>query len=334
MKKLTDSYIFKLQNSTGIISNKIQAVLKKGAAGFADKDIVVLNTHLSDSLQNMKRMYNDPIVIDIINSINRGEMVLVKLSVEYSIPKCLPFIKYSGSQGGAKVLVNLSNYVDIKKTTTGEELYSISAQRLYPILVSAYLALHTFTDNYILPAVALHNSSYIWAAMFNKVLCKAVALGTNADRYDMFMYFAMKYFCIDIAQVPEQIAENTARQYLQHRGKKNFPMLEETLSKINERQLEPYSSFETLCQVLFNNEITGLRISSPGSNGNLNMTVFINRFVDLYKYEALFALASYPYFLFAIMNASFKTRVVNDNSFQEVIGDRTYNSLALINSLV
>ena len=32
MKKLTDSYIFKLQNSTGIISNKIQAVFRSDMA--------------------------------------------------------------------------------------------------------------------------------------------------------------------------------------------------------------------------------------------------------------------------------------------------------------
>lgn len=334
MLKITDSDIFKLQDSAGVLTNKISAVLKKGMSGFTGNDIIILNNLMADSLQNMKRMYNDPIVLNILNAINDGTMVLVKLSIEYNIPKCMPFVRYIGQDKKEKVLVNLSHFVEVKKNSLGDDMYFMSAQRLYPILVSAYLALKTFTNTYILPAKALGPSAYIWAAMFNKVLCRSIALGTNKDRYDAFMYFAMKFFCLNIAEVPEVVAEDVAKGYLLKKGRKDFPMLEEILIKIHERGLNPYRSFQEFCRVLFNNEITNLRVNAQRAVNEINTTFFLNRFVDQFKYESLFALGAYPYFLYTVMNAAFKTRVVNDQAFQDILGDKDYSAFQMINALL
>lgn len=335
MLNLTDSDVFKLQDSTGVLSKKIQAVLQKGMSGQPGKDIIILNTDLADSIQNMKRLYNEPIVLDIMKAVQSGDLLLVKLSIEYSIPKCLPFIRFKASNGKTKVMVNLTPYLDVKKDSLGKEVYSISAQKLYPILISAYLTMSKFDERFMLPSNALSSSAYIWAAMFNKILCKTVALGTNKDRYDAFMYFAMKFFCIYIVQTPEQIAENIARGYLLKKGLKNFPMLDDMLQKINERGLNPYGDFGDFCHVLFNNEITNLRVtSSERASSAINETLFINRFVDQYTYTALMSLASYPYFLFTILNTVLKTRVVNDLAFQDIISDKEYSAIKLLNAVI
>ena len=154
MLKITDSDIFKLQNNGGLLTTKITNVLKKGQSGFTGKDIVVLNTLLEDSLQAVKRLHNEPIVIDILNAINEGTVVLVQLSMEYNIPKCLPFIRYVGQDHKQKVLINLTPYITVKKNNLGDDIYSISAQRLYPILICAYLALTRFNDPYVMPGKA------------------------------------------------------------------------------------------------------------------------------------------------------------------------------------
>lgn len=334
MLKITDSDIFQLQDSAGVLTNKISAVLKKGMSGFTGNDIIILNNLMADSLQNMKRMYNDPIILNILAAINDGTMVLAKFSIEYNIPKCMPFVRYIGQDKKEKVLVNLTHFVEVKKTSFDDDIYTMSAQRLYPILVCAYLALKTFNDTYILPAKALAPSAYIWAAMFNKVLCRTIALGTNKDRYDAFMYLAMKFFCLHIAQVPEKVAEDVARGYLLKRGRKDLPMLEEILLKINERGIAMFSDFQTFCRALFNNEITNLRVNAQRAVSEINITYFLNRFVDQYKYEALFALGTYPYFLYAIMNAAFKTRIVNDQAFQDIINDKDYSAYQIINALL
>jgi len=334
MLKITDSDIYRMQDSTGVLTAKISNVLKKGMSGFMGDDIIILNGLLDDSLQGLRRLYNEPIILDILNAVKDGTILLVSLSLEYSIPKCMPFIKYAGQDKRAKMLVNLTPYVVTRQSTMGDKIYSISAQRLYPILVSAYLTLTRFDGTYMPPSKAIDIGAYLWANMYNKILCKTVALGTNKERYDAFMYLAMKFFCINILQTPEQIAEDVARGYLLKKGRKDFPLLNDILQKIQIKNANIYLSFTTFCKTLFDNEITNLRVNSQRSEATINTELFLNRFVDQYKYESLFALGSFPYFLFAIMNATLKTRVVNDMAFQDIISDKNYNVYQFINSVL
>lgn len=334
MLKITDSDIFKLQDSSGLLTQKITNVLKKGMSGFTGNDIIVLNNLLEDSLQAVKRLYNEPVVLDILNAINDGTVVLVSLSMDYNIPKCMPFVRYVGQDRKQKVLVNLTPYLTVKKNNLGDDLYSISAQRLYPILLCAYLSLTRFDGTYTMPAKPMEISAFIWASMFNKVLCRTVALATNKERYDAFMYFAMKYYCLRILETPERIAEDIARGYLLRKGHKDFPMLEEMLQKIERMGLNPYRGFKDFCHVLFNNEITNLRVNMQRAEANINVEFYLNRFVDQFKYESLFALGSFPYFLFAVMNAAYKTRIVNDMAFQDIVSDKDYNVYQMINAII
>lgn len=334
MLKITDSDIFKLQDSSGLLTTKISNVLKKGMSGFTGNDIIVLNTLLEDSLQAVKRLYNEPIILEILNAVNEGTVVLVNLSMEYNIPKCMPFVRYVGQDKKQKVLVNLTPYLTVKKNNLGDDLYSVSAQRLYPILVCAYLSLTRFDASYTMPAKAMEISAFIWASMFNKVLCRTVALATNKERYDAFMYFAMKYYCLRILEVPERIAEDVARGYLLKKGRKDFTMLNEMLDKIQQRGMNPYSGFKNFCHVLFNNEITNLRVNMQRAEANINVEFYLNRFIDQFKYESLFALGSFPYFLFAVMNSAYKTRIVNDMAFQDIVSDKDYNVYQMINAII
>jgi len=105
MLKITDSDIYRMQDSTGVLTAKISNVLKKGMSGFMGDDIIILNGLLDDSLQGLRRLYNEPIILDILNAVKDGTILLVSLSLEYSIPKCMPFIKYAGQDKRAKMLV-------------------------------------------------------------------------------------------------------------------------------------------------------------------------------------------------------------------------------------
>ena len=338
MLNVTDSDIFKLQNDTGIFTKKIEAILKKAMTGQVGKtdDIIILNTILEDSLRNMQRLYNEPILIEILNAVREGRIILVSLSADYNIPKCMPFVRYKATNGN-KVLVNLTPYLERKKDSMGNTVYSVSAQKLYPIMLCAHLSLTRFVGNYALPAKALHSSAYMWASMFNQVLSKTVALGTNKERYDAFMYFAMKFFCIYYMETPEQVAEDVGRAYLVKKGRKEFPMLDAMLQSINQLGYKPFESFGSLCKTLFDNRVSNLRgifSLSSSSTKEVNEAYFLNKFVDQFSYTALFSLAAYPYFLFTILNATMKTRIVNDLSLQEIITNKDYSSLSVLNALI
>lgn len=335
MLNITESDIFQLQDRTKVFTNKISEILRKARNGSGlNTDITIMNRLLADSLQKLKKMYNETVILKALDDIEKGRIVLVKLSLELNIPKCLPFIRYKGDSD-TKILVNVTPYLETTKDSLGEPVYSVSIQRLYPLIACAYLTLNSFSDRYVLPAKALHSSAYIWASMFNKVLSRTVALGTNRERYDAFMYFAMKFFCIYMMQVPEQVAEDVARAYLIKQGRKNFALVDEMNQKIYDQNRKIYLSFREFCLNLFDNSLTNLRgVATDSSAKQMNEAFFLNRFVDTFTYTALFALGSYPYFLFAVMNAALKTRVVNDLAFQDIITDKDYSVITLMNTIL
>lgn len=330
MRNITDSDIFILQNETKVFSNKINEIIRRARHG-NNTDILILNRVLSDSLQKLKKVYNESIILKAIDDIEKGKMILVELSIELNIPRCMPFVRYK-ADSGTKILINLTPYLEKTKDNMGNTVYDISVQRLYPIIVCSYLTLNVFNDTYALPSKALHNAAFIWASMFNKVLSRAVALGTNRERYDAFMYFAMKFFCDYIMQTPKQVSEDVARAYLARQGRKSFPMLDDMNAKVDQSIV--YSSFRAFCSVMFNNEITNIRgIVADSSTKTLNEAFYINRFIDTFTYTSLFSLGAFPYFLFSVIHAALKTRVVNDLAFQDIITDRDYNVLAMMNAI-
>lgn len=334
MLNITDSDIFRMENGTNIFSNKIGAILQRAAANpNGSDDIVILNGKITDSLNNLKKMHSEPVILKAINDIQSGRMILVDLSTKYSLPACLPFIRYKGN-ADTKILVNLSQYVEKTKTNSGEILYKVSVPKLYCLVLCAYLSLNVFNERYILPGKALSSAAYIWASMFNKILSRTVALSTNKERYDAFMYFAMKFFCIYIAQVPEQIAEDVANGYLVKRGRKDFTMVKDMKERMENFNYKPYEDFAHFCYALFDERVSNLRgIVADSVAKEINETFYLKRFINQYSFTALFSLAAFPYFLFTILNASAKTRIVNDMAFQDFIDDKDYNVIQLLNAL-
>lgn len=334
MLNITDSDIFRMENGTNIFSNKVGAILQRAAASpNGNEDIVILNGKITDSLNNLKKMHSEPVILKAINDIQSGRMILVDLSTKYSLPSCLPFIRYKGNSE-TKILVNLSQYVEKTKTNSGEILYKVSVPKLYCLVLCAYLTLNVFNERYILPGKALSSAAYIWASMFNKILSRTVALSTNKERYDAFMYFAMKFFCIYIAQVPEQVAEDVANGYLLKRGRKDFTMVKEMKDRMANFNYKPYEDFGHLCYALFDERVTNLRgIVADSVAKEINESFYLKRFINQYSFTALFSLAAFPYFLFTVLNASAKTRIVNDMAFQDFIDDKDYNVIQLLNAL-
>lgn len=334
MLNITESDIFRMENGTNIFTNKVGAVLQRAAANpNGNEDVIILNGRITESINNLKKMHNEPVIIRAINDIQSGRMILVDLSAKYSLPACLPFIRYKGNTE-TKILVNLTQYLERTKTKTGEVLYRISVPKLYCLVLCAYLTLNVFNERYILPGKALSSAAYMWASMFNKILSRTVALSTNKERYDSFMYFAMKFFCIYIAQVPDQVAEDVANGYLIKKGRKDFDMVKEMKLRMENFNYKPYKDFESFCYALFDERVTNLRgIVADSVAKEINESFYLKRFINQYSFTALFSLAAFPYFLFTVLNASAKTRIVNDMAFQDFIDDKDYNVIQLLNAL-
>lgn len=312
MLTLTESDVFTrfLDKSNGVQANIMTVLGGKSGA-------VVLNNKLGNDLEIMLKVHKEPTTLAAVTAIKSGDIVLVTIPLNVNIPECIPLIKHK-KNGRPRVLINLSRYiVESKDSDTGEIDYSIDVQKLYSLCVPGYMYLRMFDKDCVLSAQTMKSSAIIWARMFNKVLIKTIGLSTNKERYDAFMYFAIKFFLSYYVEAPSVVVESIAESTMV--GEKSY-LIDIMEAKIAELKVNPYESFTTFCTVLFNNEISNIKgIRVNNIEENINMSFYMKRFIDMYNMSAVGSLISFPYFIFTVFSSYNWAGIVNDRSMEDVV---------------
>lgn len=304
MKDVHESEVFKLLDKKGNIHNKCVSNISK--------TMVELNPHIEDQLKVLTRIFKDQLTIKTIEAIHNHTLILYYTPETDRLPVYYPFVKLK-KNGTPIIAVDLSNYVSVKKDEVDGHLdVKIENKKLWCMMVSGYLYLTLFYDksSVLSPALARLLSD-IWAQLFCKILIQKVGLATNRDRLDAFMYFAQKYFLLNICEVPDQVAEDISMMQFHNRD------INPTAKSISEacasRGIEMYSDLITFCQTLFNADITGLRsMRLNGSNDGMTFDYFVRQYIMMYYAPSGLSLASLPHFVWMIISANNYAYIFND----------------------
>ena len=170
----------------------------------------------------------------------------------------------------------------------------------------------------------------MWAKMYNKVLNKMVGLSTNKERYETFMYFAIRFFCKYYLECPDALCDTIAEAYLPA-GK--TLLIHDIEKKVVERSINMYSSFEIFCNTLFDNSITSLRATRLGDNIEMNTYLYFRKFVDMYDFSASGSLCSFQYFLFTVISVFYSANIVSRSLDDIVITDDVKQMPRILNGL-
>lgn len=324
MRTCTNSDIYRdTLNKGNVYSTRLLKILTGQAPG-----TVILNDKLDSALNGMKRSFKDAATLQVINAIANHKIVLMITSQESNLPICLPFVKYT-SEGVTKELVNLTDYITSKvDEASGENDYDIDVRKLHAITLAAYIDLTLCSEKAVLPSDALNSAAVIWARMFNKILEGSIGLGTNRDRYNAFMYLAIKFFLVYYMDTPLTITENIAMNYID--GEKNS-MLQFIEENIAAKGVNMYESFGGFCHMLFDNEITNMKgIKLQNVSDSMNQLFYQRKFVDMYYYPALLTLASFPYFLYTVICTNDQSGIVNFKVLKKIIEEDKLDSKLMI----
>jgi len=310
-------------NKGNAISGKIMKILGGNASGTE-----IVNDKLSAAIAAMKKVYKDPSTLKVIEALNSRRMLLMVVTPENNIPICLPFFKYTAG-GVNKVCVNLTNYIGSSvDPDTGEKEYTIDVRKLHALTLAAYIDLDLLNGKTVLAADTLSSAAILWAKMFNKVLEGAIGLGTNRDRYNAFMYLAIKFFLRYYMDVPEQIAENIALNYLRVPKNQMILFIEDNIAA---KGIDIYKSFSVFCSALFNNEITNIKgIKNNNISDSMNELFYHRKFIDLYYYASLLSLGGFAYFLFLILCADDMVPICNYKVLKKIIDEEKLGTKLLI----
>lgn len=317
MRELKDSDLFMKEINRGNnIFSKVNGILTNAEPG-----TVILNDILFDDIKK-KIIDNrrEKIVAEMGNAILNYRMVLFTSDPARKLSDSVPFFVYKQS-GRRMVAVNLAGVVRPVKMPDDSISYDIGdASKVYSIIYGAYLALDRFTANTEISPSSLYDAAVLWAAMFTKPLYDSLGM-TNPDRNEAFMYYSMRFFLGYIMECSEEQINSISGKFINNNKNNLILYMEE---KIEDKGINIYDGLLVFMRTLFNNEITrlsGIRVSNV--SGSINVSYYISKFTTVYSSNALLALCTFPYFIYVLISAVGKSKMVKDKSFDRVFS--TYN---------
>jgi hypothetical protein len=327
MRELRDSDLFAKEiNRNNSIYGRINRILSGG-----DPSAVILNEILFPEIKR-KILDNrkEKIITDIGNAITSYRMILLTNSPETKITDAVPFFTYK-QDGKKKVMLNLASIVRQVKNPDNSISYELGdASKVYSILYGGYLALAWFENQTEISPSTLYDAAVVWAAMFNKPLYDAVGMN-NQERNDAFMYFAMKFFLVYLMGCKEDHAESITMKYFNNRKNDLILFMEE---KIEEKDINMYEGIIPFMKMLFDNDITQIRgVRVNNLSNSINVSFYLEKFVTTYSTNALLALCTFPYFIYVLIAAKGKSKMVKDKSFDKIFSTYTRESNRLFISL-
>ena len=180
MLSYVNSEIFNLMNRNNAITDKIKE------CGRAINESVIVNNKI-ETMEGFMRTYRESIVSLIRNDIDKRRSSRICPEIDKRFPANIPFIK-TKINGKDCSVVDISKYARVYRDDNNKiEKVNIDVDKLYSILVPAYIDLHLFYDTVALPAESIKLLSIMWAKMFNKVLVTRRIFVGNNERYEAFM---------------------------------------------------------------------------------------------------------------------------------------------------
>ena len=324
MRPLSKSDLFETElNRNNFIMGRLNAIL----TGMENTKILneVLYTEIKKKIVDKRR---SSAMNEMLRCIQNGRMILFVTEPEKKLSDMIPFFVYK-QNGLKKVCVNLTTVIHMVSVpgdaTAVEYELGDGVNKISTMLYAAYLALDRFDEKTALSSDLMYYSAVLWAEMFTKPLFNIIGLN-NMDRRVAFLYFSMKFFMMYFMETDEAQADATALRYIQ---KKNTLILymEE---KISEKQINIARGVKSFLTVLFDSEITMIK----GLRTNMNLSFYLSEFVKNFGSNALLSLCSYPYFVYVILAAYNKTRMLKDKSFDRIFQTNTRETNKLMVDLL
>ena len=296
------------------------------------KKMIPLNTILDYQLRTVGKMFNDSLTRATLKEVEKGSIQLFYVeNPKDSMPPYMPFIK-SKRNGVPNIAIDITSKIRSRKDKGGEMIYDIDVKQLYCYIISGYLYLTKFDKNTALSSTLLKYTSIIWARMFCRILELKVGLGTNKERYDAFMYFAIRFFLTNICEAPVGICDSISKAYF--RSGVSNAIVTYAEDQVSRRQIDMYSDLTTFCTTLFDNSITGIRaLRVAGSSDELNYQFFISQYITQYHLTAVLSLESFPYFMWVIFSANNWAYLFNDKLIESMCTDEFPHILQELNRM-
>ena len=312
MRPYTESDMYIKMNNGNSIYNGLATAVRSISGEY------ILNTKITENLETLQRekAYRETITLKAVEDVKKGNIILVHLPVGKRFPANIPYIKTT-RQGIDCVIVDMSKYTVVKRDDVGNIIEaSCDVPKLYAMLIPAYVALHVLNDKTILSTETTKWMAYLWAKLFNKILIAQRIFTGNSERYEAFMYFAMKFFMIYYLNTPMGIVDKITEEFFKGVKSKYILTVEANLQR---KGIDLYKDWSSFAHTMFSNEITGIYSTS-------SVSMNTEQYVRLYssymgKDGAYLALWSADYFFYCLFVTYRKAYILNDRAWDAIVSE-------------
>ena len=300
---LSSSYQWNMMNQGGAVNDRVTNMLKNGKPVSIDEIGTALNT--------IRNRLRSPMITQIMDALKSGRINMV-YAEQIRIPIYLPFIILQPSKGTYAGVVFLNHC----ECSPGETEYNVDARKLKVSLESCYLALRMIeldsanNTKLVSPSI-IRPATKIYIHTVVECINRKYSIKLDQNVFNQILFMVSRYF---IGTVLGYNPDSATME--------NFCMYNcmnpdlGAIRAVNDQFVpEDFKDISTF--------ITKL-VSIPelqGRIGKLNVSTFIQMYVNLYNAPMTLALETFSYLVYNIISVINTTYVNNYHMLKNIVGD-------------
>ena len=272
----------------------------------------VLNSHITN-LNMLYKAYKESILLKIMEAIKNYEIIIVSLPLDKRFPAYIPYV-VTKRNGKECVIVDFSKYVSVVRNTDDTiQSAELDISKAYSILVPSFIALKVLNNKTVISSEVTKWLAYLWGVMFNRVIKGQRVFVDNQERYEAYMYFAMKFFMKYYLESSDAIVDKVSMEFIKNTKSKYILTVE---SRIRQKNINLYESFGAFTRTMFNNEVTNIKTDT---HVDINLESYIRLYSNqMGRNGAYLALWSADLFFYCLFNSYTKSNILFDRAWLDI----------------
>lgn len=300
---LSNSYQWNMMNSNNAIMNRVTEILSNGTE--------ITPRMINSTLVTIKNRIRSPLMNQILKSFEDGKIKMV-YSESIKVPLYLPFLILQPSKGNYAGVVFLNNC----ECSKGETEYNVDARKLKVSLESCYIALRMIeldsahstkltSPSIIRPATKIYVHSVV------ECINRKFSIKLDQAVYNQVMYMVSKFF------IGTTLGYNPDSTTMENFCLYNCMNPDLGSIRLVDGQFTPedMTNFGT-----FLTKLTSIP-ELKGRIGKLNVSSFMQMYVNLYNAPMTLSLEVFSYLVYNIISVINTTYVNNYHILKNIVGD-------------
>lgn len=300
---LSNSYQWNMMNQNGSVTNRISDILTNG------KQVTI--EEMPMTIGTIRNRLRSPIITQIIDSLKFGRINMVYAD-QIKIPLYLPFIILQPTKGSYAGVVFLNHCECVK----GETEYTADARKLKVSLESCYFALRMLEmdmahNTKLTSPSIIRPATKIYAHTVIECINRKYTIKLDQTVFNQVMFMVSKFFIRKVLGYNPD--SSTMENFCMYNCiNPDLGSIRIVNDQFNDEDFKDISTF--IIKLVSIPEL-------QGKIGKLNVSSFIQMYVNLYNAPMTLALETFSYLVYNIISVLNTTYVNNYHMLKNIVGD-------------